>query len=470
MKKFFEKYDLVKLSGILIVLSIVLTWIVPMGYFQGTELTSDGLTRIGLFNAAQYSLLGMYYFTVLVTFLFVTGGFYQVLSKRPGYQKLIKNISEKLKGCEIPTVLVSSLLFAILTSLMNEPFALIALVPFIIAILNRMKVDKISAFIATFGGILVGTIGSTFSTKVAGGLVTNFGIEAADVLTTQTILFVIAFILFAAFAILRLRKQDKKDFKEYDLFAEERIENKGSKKDPVVWGYAIGITLFAILTILGYMPWGTWEITVFDDIATALNEFSIAGVPILTYIFGDFVGFGTTNYSLFQTQYIMMIGVLIVAIVAKVSTTELIEEIGLGLKKISKVVVIFLLVYMLMTFSYTFPVLPTIVNWLDGLTKNFNALIAYLNVFITSILTPEMNYVFGQIGSYYSAAHTEVLNELVIIFQSAFGFAQFFVPSSAVLMVGLAYIDIPYKDWMKHIWKYLLAMLVISIIIILVIV
>ena len=80
MKKFFEKHDLVKIALIMIVLSLVLTWIIPQGYFNGAELVSNEITRIGTFDLFTYGLLGMYYFTVLVTFLFVVGGFYQFLS------------------------------------------------------------------------------------------------------------------------------------------------------------------------------------------------------------------------------------------------------------------------------------------------------------------------------------------------------------------------------------------------------
>ena len=100
MKKFFEKYDLIKVSGIMVLLAVILTWAIPYGYFSGTEMVTEDITRVGLTNFMQYGLLGMYYFTVLITFLFVLGGFYQVLSKTAGYQSIIKSISGKLKGHE----------------------------------------------------------------------------------------------------------------------------------------------------------------------------------------------------------------------------------------------------------------------------------------------------------------------------------------------------------------------------------
>ena len=75
MKKFWEKHDLLKASGIMILLSALLTWVVKQGYYDGTELVVGEITRVGIFDFFNYGLLGLYYFTVVVTFVFVVGGF-----------------------------------------------------------------------------------------------------------------------------------------------------------------------------------------------------------------------------------------------------------------------------------------------------------------------------------------------------------------------------------------------------------
>ena len=51
-----------------------------------------------------------------------------------------------------------------------------------------------------------------------------------------------------------------------------------------------------------------------------------------------------------------------------------------------------------------------------------------------------------------------------MILQSTYGLTSFVAPSSAMLLVGLSYLDIPYKDWMKYIWKFFVAMLVVIIV------
>lgn len=468
MKKFFEKYDLLKISGIMVLLSVLLTWIIPNGYFSGTEFVTQDLKRIGFTDFFQYSMLGVYYFTVLITFLFVMGGFYQVLSKRAGYQKLIKNISEKLKGHEIPVVLIVSLVFAILTGLVNEYFPILVFIPFVISILNRMKVDKISSFVATFGGMLVGTIGSTYSTKILGHLTQGIGVKSEDIIITEAIIFVIAYALLSVFTVIRLKKQKAKESKKqdnYDLFKND--EAVVSKKAPKTWLYAIGIVLFVVVTVLAYLPWETWEVTWFADITTKLNEASIGGETILKYIFGEMVPFG--KWDIFIIQFVMLFITLLMHIFGKVTLDEIFESYGEGFQKMSKIVIVLLMVYLILEFAVMFPVVPAMINWLDKLISGFNSLLVFAGATLTSLFSVEMQYAMNLSGTYYAAAYADATNTIAIIFQTAFGFVSFFAPSSAILMLGLSYLDIPYKDWMKFIWKFLVAMLAVIIVIILII-
>ena len=107
MKKFWEKHDLLKAAGIMTLLSVLLTWVIKQGYYDGTELVVGEITRVGIFDFFNYGLLGLFYFTVVVTFLFVVGAFYQVLSKTSGYQNLTSSIAKKFKGKEILFVLLT---------------------------------------------------------------------------------------------------------------------------------------------------------------------------------------------------------------------------------------------------------------------------------------------------------------------------------------------------------------------------
>lgn len=467
MKKFFGKYDLIKVSGIMVLLSVILTWLIPYGYFAESGMVTEEITRLGFQDFCQYGLLGMYYFTVLVTFLFVLGGFYQVLSKRPGYQRLIKNISDKLKGREIIFVLLVCLLFAIIGSTVNEYFPFLAFIPFIIAILNRLKVDKISSFVATFGGLLVGTLGSTYSTKVTGQLLNTFALKNSDVIVTELIIFALSYLLLAVFTFLRMRKlKGDKKAESYDRFEVEVAE---TKKAPKTWPYIIGIILFIVVTVLAYLPWSTWEVELFTDITTWVNEFTIADIPIFNYIFSKFTAFGT--WDIFSIQFVMIFITLLIHWFGKMSLDEMLECYGEGFKKIGNVVIVLLVVYTILILAVMFPVVPVIVDWFMNLVSGFNSIMAFIAAAFTSCFGVEMQYVMSLAGTYFASTFAEgtSMELLTIIFQSAWGLISFIIPSSAILMIGLSYLDIKYKDWWKFIWKFLLAMLVILIIIILII-
>ena len=468
MKKFFEKYDLLKVSGILVLVAVVMTWA-----FQGTDIIGEEVTRVGLSTFFIQGVLGtLSNFAVLIAFLFITGGFYQVLSKRAGYQKLVKTIGEKLKGFEIPVVLSIMLIFAILTSLMNEYFPLLALVPFFIAILSRLKVDKITAFTSTFGGMLIGAMGSTFSTKVVTPLTQYVGVKVEDILTTQTIIFVITFVALGVFTIIRLvkAKKDKKDkkFEEYDLFIEEVSEKKSKESKKVrMWPYATMMILLIVTVALAYLPWSTWKVEFFTELTKKVNEFTIFGQPIISYIIGTFVEFG--SWEIYTTQNVMLIAILLIKIFGKVPLDEIFESFGKSFTKMGKTVLVMMMVYFIVEIAVLFPVIPGIAQWLAGLTEGFNAFTTSLGTFLTSLFGGEMEYVARLVGPVYTQIYTDIQPTLAIIFQSIFGFVSFFVPSSVILMMGLSYLDIKYKDWLKFIWKFLLVMLVAIVIIIAVI-
>ena len=206
MKKFFEKHDLVKIAFGMILVCLILTWVVPSVSFSTGEGVIGDYNRIGIFNFYTYGLLGMYYFTVLVTLIFVIGAFYQFLSKLDAYQKLTDKIANKIEGKEILFSLIISFVIASLASIINEQIILLAFIPFIITICNKVKMDKISVFATTFGSVLVGIIGSTISTKVVGINSNYLQLAITDNLLLKIIFFGIAFIVYSLLNVLYMKK------------------------------------------------------------------------------------------------------------------------------------------------------------------------------------------------------------------------------------------------------------------------
>lgn len=165
MKKDVKKYNLFKIVLIAILVTFVLTWIIPYGYFSGSELTSYGLGRLGISDLLLSGVYGFNFFLQQILFLVVIGVFYGILSRTSGYRECVKSIAKGFKNVEIVFVILSSILTTLLTAFCTQTFIVLIFVPFIISVLREMKLDKITAFMCTFGSMLIGILGAVYGTE-----------------------------------------------------------------------------------------------------------------------------------------------------------------------------------------------------------------------------------------------------------------------------------------------------------------
>ena len=465
MKKFWEKHDLFKVAGIMVIITVLMTWVIRQGYYQ-SELVVGEITRVGLFDFFTYGLLGMNFFTVLVTFIFVLGGFYQVLSKSGGYQKLTEVIAKKFKGKEILFVLLVSFKMAALSAIMTDYFVLLAFVPFIITIISKMKLDKITGFVTTFGSILIGTLGSIYSEKIVGGNLQYLGTEYGTNIWWKVGIFAIAFIVFNFFNILHVRKtlNSKKDEEISDIFIADEVTKKNN-----VWPVAFILCLFSLITVLAYLPWDkAFNVEFFVNATTWLTELKVLGSPIFAYLLGEVGAFGT--WDLFGVQILMIISALLVKWSYKIKNEEFFSAFGQGFLKTGKLVIILLMSYLILEFAYMYPVIPLIADWIMTLSSKFNVLLGVATGLFTSLFTVEYQYTMNLIGSYLATGYSSIVDGISLMLQSTFGLALMITPASAILLVGLSYLDITYKDWFKYIWKFLLIMFIAIVVIMLIII
>lgn len=463
MKKNGEKHDLVKVAGFMVLITVLLTWVIPQGYFSSTEITVGDITRVGIFDFFTYGLLGMYYFTVLVTFLFVMGAFYQVLSKTAGYEKLTNIIADKLKGKETLFVLLTSFVIAVITAVTNEYFVVICVLPFIITILRKMGTDKLTGFLTTFGSILVGILGSVYCTKIVGMNIQYLSVENNTLLWVKLVIFAVAFIAYSVFTVLHLKKVTKKDELIEDKFECTELTEKNN-----VWPIVTILSIFALITFMAYFPWESLlNVTWFSDALDAITKCKIFNSTVFAYILGSVQAFG--SWDIFGVQILMLIATLIVKWVYKINSDEFFTAYGEGFKKVGKVVVVLLLTYLVLEFAVMFPVLPTIVDWFMNLADKFNVFLGTLAGLVTSLFTVEYQYTLNLIGQYLASSYGTYTNQIAIMLQSTYGLASMFSPASAVLLMGLAFCGITYKNWMKYIWKFLVIMFAVILVLMLII-
>ena len=61
------------------------------------------------------------------------------------------------------------------------------------------------------------------------------------------------------------------------------------------------------------------------------------------------------------------------------------------------------------------------------------------------------------------------LSVYAVMFQSLYGLVQLIGPTSILLIVGLSYLEVPYKTWLKYIWRFIVELLIIILIVLMIV-
>ena len=456
-----EKHDLLKWVSLFFFVAMALTWIFSAGSFSGAAIADHGMKRLGLTDIPNIFYYGMNFAGDKIIFLLALGCFYAVLSKVEGYKKLVTKIAEKFSGKEIIFVLFTSLLFTVMASIFTQTFIALIFVPFIVSIVLSMKLDKLTAFCVTFGSILIGTLGATYGTEGLEWFNYYTGLNIKISIIYRLIVLVVGFILFNLFNILHVKKvkeNTKLNEKDADPFKVEKVN-----KDAKVWPIIVVFSLLLVIMILGYIGWSSnFEITVFTEFHNWLMALKIGDLEVFKSILGTLSAsapFGSWN--LFHMTVVLFIISILVALLGKVKFNEFLTACGDGAKKMSGGIILFIVIYMIMIVGYMSPYMPTITNTMFGGIAKFNPFLVSLMSLIANIFSTDFGYTGYVIGTFFVNKYAESVELIHLIFTTMYGFVQLCIPTSAILLIGLSYLNIDYKTWMKYIWIFVVSILVI---------
>lgn len=464
-----EEHKIAKLLGFLILTVFISSWIFPYGYFSGVDFYNYGMRRMGIFDLSMLGYYGAYFSLDKLVFLLVVAGFYGVISKISGYQKLVTSLAKNLKKHEIITSVIISLIVVALTSLLRETLIIMIFIPFFVAILTSMKIDKLTTFAITFGSVLIGILGATYGTDSLYWFNQYLSIEITVGLSYRFIILLVAFFLYNFFICMRLKKVSKEKSKNEDIedvaYAVEPTKAKGSAI-PV----AILLVIIAIIVILGYVDWTNFGIECFNDFHEWLVGLSI-GEDF--NIIADMIGFNAaqvfntqvqTNvkvFGSFDLTAIQAFLVLISALMAflyRVKINDYFSNFYNGIKKMVKPVLCFLGVYMIFGAIYCSPFMATISNWAFNLTDGLNPYITSILAFVTSIFHIDFGYTGYTISQFVTTAYASNLSVVHCIYTSMYGLVQIIMPTSVVMLIGLGLMKVDYKSWFKYIWLFVVGM------------
>lgn len=460
-----KEHRLIKSLMVIILATLIFSWLVPYGYFQGSDFYEYGMQRVGIVDVSIAMYNALYYSVDKVVFLFILAGFYGVLSKISGYQKLVIKLADKLENHPILVSAIMSVLLFVMTSLFGQTLMVLLFVPFFISILLNMHIDKLTAFAVTFGSILVGILGATYGTE--GLTMFNYynGIDLTVGLTYRFIIAAVALVLYNFFICMRIKKItsiSKKNSKNSDI-EDDPFKVEISKKKVNVIPVAIVLIILSIITILCYIGWNTnFGITIF----TEFHEWLINLAPtedflIMSYILGNNAqAFGEYTY-VFALCSTLVLAAGLIAYLYRMKLNDFIESFFNGTKKIFKPIIYVVTVYLVFGLCYNTPFIATITNWLYNLVEGFNPYLTTLMAFITSVFHNDLGFTSFAVGSFLTSAFQDNIDLVHVIYTSMYGIVQIFMPTSFMLVLGLSLMKLDYKEWLKYIWLFIVGLIII---------
>ncbi len=478
--KFLEKHGLFKLVGIILVISILLTWLTPAASFSEGALVTEDYARIGIFDISTYALLGFNYFPFIFIFLFIVAGFYRFLETTDAFKALIKKIAKKFENKVFVFTMISMVVYGLLASVVVDYTVLFILVPLTVAIMAKLNATKISTFVSTFGGVLLGILSSTLNGNVSTVLsgtfeFTNFNPEY---IATGAV-FVIGGILLGFLTHEELKVNGKKEEKKVvDLLADEEVEvveeqpKKSAKKSkPVVKvtkkanivPLTIVYTILVVMSLLAFVKWENIGVSLFTDLHTYITEATLFDVTVFKFILGSSSpAFG--SWTLFSVSGIIFIATIILAIIYNVKLDDIVDSYVDGFRRIGKTVLLVFFIYIVLETLFFFPTISTITNWvIETFGDNIGTWI-FSSAF-TSIFSVEFQYTMNTLSGIVTELGSDTPEIVALALQFGYGLISFVAPTSVMLAAGLHILDINVKDYFKFIWKFLVAMLIVVVIV-----
>ena len=469
-----SKYGLLKVLAITFLIFDVLTWIIPAGSYNGTTFVDGATAPIGLYGIFINPAYSFGIFVQYIVLFLAIGGFYGVLNKTGVYSKMVETIANKFEKRKTLFLIITTVLFAILSSLVGSQVALFVFVPFAITLLMLLGYDKITSLAATVGAILVGIIGSTYGTGVI--FKSFFGMNANNGIIYKAIFFVVVTTLYTLFIVGKNKRCKKVEAvieekpkrgrkKKVDAIASEKndevkkisipLYDKKEEQKSVI-PLVVIFSLLVVVVLAGMFNWYyTFGIEIFSDIYNSIMNFKIGEVAIFAKIFGALPEIGSFgNYDL--TAILLIASVLIGWIYGN-KMNEFIDAFVKGAKEmlIPSFYVMFASIIFAVIVNTNGNISYTITNFLVGITAKFNVLVISLVGFIGSFFYNDLAYLTNSVYGALSSYEVVIYPVMSMILNAAYGLAMLILPVSITLIAGLKYMDISYKEWVKYIWKFL---------------
>ncbi len=469
MKRKQNKNDKLKIMAILFIVWAAISWIWVASSYQSGQLNEIGWYRAGLFDLVAVIFSGITYKITDILYILFVGGMYGILTKAESYKRIVNKTADFVKEYSVLSFVGITFFVSLYTALTSNIITLFLIIPFLMSVFLRSGHDKLTSVAASFGGLFIGYIG-----QIVGTYGDEFLYEYLDVLPTANIivklvLFLIAFVLFNVFSIYHMKNTQDQVEENSDMYEIEELKKITKKRDQIMtWPTVVVGIMVLVITMIGYIPWnGALGITFFDKLHSAVMNFSIGSIKIMETLIGTTITAIGTWEDFLPVMFMLCILLLVVKINNRISLSEILDYFGEGVRKISKVAIMYGLAFAFFYLMVAYPWPTAVVDFFIS-TKSYNIVFIVLGL-IAAILAVGFcvdplysGYYYGQ---YLAAIYTVNLGITAIIWRVGSGLALIIAPTSFLLMTALTYADIPYKKWMKYIWKFALSFFIATVLV-----
>lgn len=457
-----KKFDLLKVLAITFLVFVLLSWVIPAGsYTSGVYQDSGSTMVIGLYDFIRIPTITLATFIQYGLVFLVIGGFYGVLNKTGIYSNCVNAITKKWEKNKKSFLIITVVLFALLSSLTSLPTMIFVLVPFFVTILMKLGYKKMTTFAATVGSLLVGQIGTTFGFNIWGYLKFYLGFDMTTMLLARIVLFLMLTVLFILLILKgtkeSVKTKGKKEVQEENIpLYEENVSKKS------ITPFIVIVCIMFVVLFLGMYDWyHAFQIETFANLHESITSYTIGDYPIFSNLLGSVNELGFWgNYDLIV---VLVLASLLIGWIYSVKMSDILSGFKEGVKKMLPVAFYAMMASLIfacilsMTVSNTHTnFVITIVDKLLSANDKFSLLGTVGSSLIASFAYNDFSTLVGTFYPTFTIINANMLSVTAIIIQSIYGLVMLLAPTSIFLLAGLKYMEIPYKEWIKYIWKFAL--------------
>ena len=436
----------------------ILSHLLPNAQFTGEEIVNgSGTVGAKLSDILMAPILGFENAVDVAIFIMILGGFLAVITKTGALETGIKVLVQKLKGREIILIPILMLIFSIGGTTYGMLEETVGFYVLLAATMYAAGMDPLVGAAVVLLGAGSGVLGSTINPFATGaaisalpeGVAVNHGliILIATFLWLTTLLISIMFVVSYAKKVqkdkgstilsLREQKQAEKKFGHYHGALAEKA-TLTTKQKATLWLF--GLTF--VVMIVGFIPWGEFNITFFDKFTGWLTGSSLG------------------NWWFYEAALWFLVMSIVIAIINKFGEKGFVDTFVDGADDMIGVILIIAIARgatVLMTKTYLDNyIIYNAANFLSKFPEIAFVPLNYILHIVLSILVPSSSGlatlsapIIGSLAAQLGYS-TEVT---VMTLVSANGLVNLITPTCGAIMGGLALAKIEYGTWFKWAFK-----------------